>query len=74
MICKSYENLNVLQQREMIGKIVTAMQMDDKIFKYVDFIIKLAERQGTLDAVTICPDGISTALSDLDNPIENGIY
>lgn len=55
MNCKKYMELSPVERIELIGKIVHAIQSDDKLFAEGQKILRRAETLGIFEGVTILP-------------------
>lgn len=51
MNCEKYQELTIVERRELIGKIVHLMQCDSQFFDSITSIIRAAEQVGKLDNV-----------------------
>ena len=56
MICKSYDELTVIEKVQKIGQIAHIMQADEKYFWLCDDLIKQATHDGILDNIKILPE------------------
>ncbi len=56
MLCEQYQQLSPVEQIVMIGKIVHALQSDNKIFLNAKELIELADSYGLFENVTILPN------------------
>lgn len=52
MICKSYEELTVVEKREMIGKITHLIQTQEHLFQAMASMIRQCENSGMFEGVS----------------------
>jgi hypothetical protein len=55
MICKSYDQLTIVEKTQFIGKLMHLVQTNEKAFIHAEQMINKANEEGLFTKVTICP-------------------
>lgn len=56
MLCKSFDNLTIVEKVKFVGKINHLAQTYESVFNEVNNIINKAEKEGLFKDVTILPE------------------
>ena len=72
MICKSYDQLTIVEKTQFIGKLMHLIQTNEYAFLTADQLIKKADAEGLLDKVTILPAKEAEPAYELNQPLLPG--
>lgn len=55
MMCESYNQLTIIEKRELIGKLLHLIQTDENAYLIADNLIQKAHSDGSFDRIKILP-------------------
>lgn len=58
MICKSFEELTIVERRELIGKITHLVQTYENAFSVLQSIVRQAEQAGLFEGINFNQDDL----------------
>lgn len=66
MLCDSFQELTVIEKRDLIGSLAHAVMNDDECFELGCKLLNHAQKKGILDNVVILPERTdSSSINDL---------